>query len=177
MIYNDIKYYRSCNIKVYTQNNAKPSLAHGHTHREVGVHSSTTEGSLFSECDTINAVRLFPFTCAQEYTTHAHAVRTNTHTHTSGPVFWFPGCPIVLWQSLINGPLCICVCVCVQGCDSSVSPAGLMSHSAFPWACWHYSAQLITHHHLRSSRVLWHESQNRHTHFHNNRSAFVFCFD
>ncbi len=150
------------------------SLSHTHTHIEVGVHSTTTEGSLFSGWDTNTAVRLSLLTCAHVRAcvhTHTHThTNTHTHTHTPGPVFWFPGCPIVPWQSLINGPLCICVCV-----DSSVSPSGLMSHPAFPPPRWHYSALLITHHHLHSSRDLWHETQATHTRTHTLAICLLNC--
>lgn len=143
-------------------------------HTKVGFHNTITEGSLFSGLGINTTKTHNVHMCTLSRTSQHARVHTQTHTHIPGPVFWFPGCPIVPCYPLINGPLCICVCVCAcvfECVDSSVSPPGLMSHPAFP-PHWHSSALLITHRHLHSSGVLWQET--RHTHLHTRR---IFPFD
>ena len=146
----------SDNVKIQKESALSLPLSDTHTHThthtntptctvEVEVHSTTTEGSLFSGCNTNTAVRLSLFTCAH--------VGAGVHTHIPGPVFWFPGCPIVACQSLINGPLCICVSVCRlirqpswPHVTSSVSSAPLTllsttDHPPSPSRLWGYVAR------------------------------------
>ncbi len=94
---------------------------------------------------------------------HPH---TYTHTRSSVLVSWLPYCTLAVF----NKWSCVYLCVCGY-VDSSVSPPGLMSHPAFPPPRWHYSALLITHHHLHFSRDLWHETQHTHTHTHTHTKA------
>lgn len=113
--------YLGCNIPSHLTNTV------------VEVHSSTTEGSLFSGCKAFSPS---PHMCTQPC----------MRPHTPGLVFWFPGlpyCTLTVFNKWSSVYLSVCVCV-----DSSVSPpSGFMSQPA-----WHYSALLIAHRHLRSSR-------------------------
>ncbi len=90
------------------------SLSHTHTHIEVGVHSTTTEGSLFSGWDTNTAVRLSLLTCAHVRAcvhTHTHTHKhTHTHTHTRSSVLvsWLPYCTLAVFNKWSSVYLCVC---------------------------------------------------------------------
>lgn len=101
-------------------------------------------------------------------------------------MFWFPGppyCAVAVfnkWSSVyLYLPVWVCACVFLHGCDSSVSPAGPLSHPAFPSPRWHYSAQLITCHHLHPFRDLGHTHKQRggwiHSHLHTGVCGWFLC--
>lgn len=85
-------------------------------HTKVGFLNTTTEGSLFSGLFTNTTEAHNVHMCTFSRTSQHARVYTQTRTHIPGPVFWFPGCPIVPCHPLVNGPLCICVCVCACVC-------------------------------------------------------------